>query len=248
MHPDVQKLRELQDVDQEIASLTTQIETIPSQIKRLEDELNQFLRAHEERQHRLADNQKKRRDLEGDVQEVRAKIAKHKDQLYELKSNEQYRAMLHEIEGEETNMRKIEERILDKMVEAEQLENYVRDAAARLDGERARVAAEKKHLETERARSEASLHLARERRGALAAALSETLFRLYERIRKARGVAVVPVVDGSCAGCHVMLRPQAYNEVRAGESLTTCESCGRILYYLELATDKASEGTRVALS
>lgn len=248
MHPDLQKLRELQDVDQEIVSLSTQIETIPSQIKLLEDQLSEFLRAHEQRKHRLAENQKERRDLEGEAQVIRAKISKHKDQLYELKSNEQYRAMLHEIEGEETNMGKIEERILEKMVEAEQLERYVQDAAARLEGERARAAGEKKHLETQRGASEALLHQAQERRRALATALSEALLRLYERVRKARGLAVVRVVDGSCAGCHVMLRPQAYNEVRGGESLATCESCGRILYYVELATDKASEGTRVALS
>lgn len=248
MHPDLQKVRELQEVDEQITGLTSRMEAIPSQIKTLEDQLNEFLRAHEERKSRLAANQKERRDLEGEIQLIRAKISRHRDQLYEVKTNEQYRTMLHEIEGEEAKIHGIEDRILEKMVEAEQLEKYVHEAAARLEGEKDRMASQKKQLEAERSEDEISHHGAEERRRGLAAALGETTSRLYEKARKARGTAVVEVLDASCGGCHVKLRPQHYNEVRAGEAVMTCESCGRILYYVEPATpEDGDDGTRVAL-
>jgi hypothetical protein len=46
-------------------------------------------------------------------------------------------------------------------------------------------------------------------------------------------VALAEVRDGCCTACNVRLRPQAYNEVRTSQAVVTCESCNRILYYLE---------------
>ena len=81
MHPDLERVIELQEADRKIADLASQIEAIPSQIKKMEEELNAFLHAHEERRSRLGANQKERRDLEGEIQVIRSKISKHKDQL-----------------------------------------------------------------------------------------------------------------------------------------------------------------------
>jgi predicted nucleic acid-binding Zn-ribbon protein len=76
------------------------------------------------------------------------------------------------------------------------------------------------------------------RRKEIEAALSANVLDLYERIRKARrGVAIAEVRDGFCTACHFALRPQLYNEVRAQESLLTCENCSRILYYVEIAPE-----------
>lgn len=248
MHPDLATVKELQEVDRTIADLTSRIDAIPSQIKKIEDQLNAFLHNHEEHKNRLAANQKERRDLDAEIQMIRSKISKHRDQLYEVKTNEAYRTMLHEIEGEETKIRGIEDQVLEKMVEADQLDRLVREAAARLEGEKQRVAAEKKQLEAERAGDDALRREAEGRRHTLASALSPTTLRVYEKTRKSRGTAVVQVVDGSCGGCHVVLRPQFYNEVRSSDALLTCESCGRILFYVPPSMgEDMGEGTRVAM-
>ncbi len=112
MHPDLKILIELQQVDRNISELTSKIDSSPHEIQALKEQLNEFTRTLDERKARLSANQKERRDLEGDLQTIRAKISRHKDQLYEVKTNEQYRAMLKEIEGEEENIRKVEDRIL----------------------------------------------------------------------------------------------------------------------------------------
>lgn len=247
MHPELQTVIELQEVDRQIGVLTSRIDFIPTQIKRIEDQLNEFLHAYDEHKRQLASNQKGRREFEAEIQTINSKISKHRDQLYEVKSNEAYKTMLHEIQGEEAKIRGIEDRILEKMVEAEQLEQYVKDAAGRLDTERSRVAAEKKQLESERDRDSAERRDAEERRRILAGSLSEATLRLYEKTLKGRGTAVVQVVDGSCSGCHVKLRPQYYNDVRSSSKLMLCESCGRILFYVESPIDKAEEGTRVVM-
>ena len=234
MHPDLKAVIELQQVDLKITELSAQIDDLPVQIQTLESQLNEFIHAHEERKQRLSQNQKERRDLEGEIQIVQARIAKHKDQLYQVKTNEQYRAMLKEIEGEEANIRKIEDRLLDEMLEAEELEKKIREAAARLENEKTRVANEVTDLRALRQTDVDERDRLLVRRRELESAVGESVRNIYERVRTMRrGVALAEVRDGSCTGCHVLLRPQIYNEVRANESLLTCETCSRILYYVE---------------
>lgn len=234
MHPDLKAVIELQQTDTKIAELTAQIEALPSEIERLEAQLNDFIHATEERKQRLARNQKERRELEGEIQVVQAKISKHKDQLYQVKTNEQYRAMLKEIEGEEGNIRKLEDQLLEKMIEAEQLEKQIQEAVARLEGEKARVVAETERLKSLRQADLEERARLQGRRNELDIAVSEAVRELYERVRKARrGVALAEVREGFCTACNVRLRPQVYNEVRTHQSLLTCENCDRILYYVE---------------
>lgn len=234
MHPELKSVIELQQVDTTIAELSAQINALPAQVESLEAQLHDFLHTLENRKQRLAHNQKERREMEGEIRETQAKISKHRDQLYEVKTNEQYKAMLHEIAGEESNIRKIEDQILEKMMEADDLQGHIREAEAHLAGEKARIEAETSRLKSlqqvdveERAKLLA-------RRAELAGGLGETLLQTYDRVRSGRGgVAVAEVRNGFCTACHVALRPQLYNEVRSNESLIACESCSRVLYFVE---------------
>ena len=45
------------------------------------------------------------------------------------------------------------------------------------------------------------------------------------------GSAVSDATDGRCAACQMMLRPQFFQDLKRGDSILQCESCGRILYY-----------------
>jgi len=242
LHPDLKTAIELQQVDYRVAELDSRIVALPAEIKTLESQLSNFLHAHEDRKHRLAANQRERKDLEGEIQSIQARITKHKDQLYQVKTNDQYKAMLKEIENEEGEIRKIEDRILEKMVEAEDLQSRVAEAAARLEGEKARVAGEVRQLEADKQAAEDERGTLVDHRKELTASLSADVLELYERVRKGRnGLAVAAVRNGFCIGCHVMLRPQRYNDVRQNAGILTCESCQRILYYLEPVEDTDQE-------
>jgi predicted nucleic acid-binding Zn-ribbon protein len=248
LHPDLHTVIELQQVDWKVAELTTEIDALPSRIRTLQAQLDEFIHAHEERKKRLAENQKERRNLESEVKLIQERITKHKDQLYQVKTNEQYRAMLKEIDNEEANIRKIEDQILEKMIEAEEIQNHIQEAASRLEGEKARVAEEIKSLESQRQADLDEREQLQARRRELESSLSESVLSLYERIRSARGgVAIAQVRDGLCTACNVRLRPQMNNEVRANDAVLTCENCGRIIYYVAPvpaeAGDQSSEAT-----
>jgi hypothetical protein len=234
VHPDLKTVLELQRIDSRIVELTAQIESLPTQIRELQKQIEEFLHAHEEHKHRLAENQKERRTLEADIKEIRELISRHKDQLYQVKTNEQYRAMLKEIEHEETRMRQMEDQLLEKMIEAEDLGKLVQEAAARVESEKARVAAAVRQLEDEQREDAEEKQRLLVRRQELEAALSREVASLYERVRKARrGVAVAEAREGLCTACNVLLRPQVYNQVRTNTAVITCDNCDRIIYYVE---------------
>lgn len=233
MHPDLKTLIELQQIDRASSTLDGKISSLPLEAQALKEQLSGFLGTLDQRKARLAANQKERRDLDADVQAVKLKIAKHREQLYQVKTNEQYRAMLKEIEGEEENLRKKEDQTLEKMVEAEQIENLIREAMSHLDSEKARVEGEVQKVDAARAEAERERDGLLARRKALGEALEPDTLAHYEKLRKARaGAALAEVRDGLCTGCHVRLRPQAYNDVRSTDLLMTCERCSRILYYI----------------
>ena len=182
--------------------------------------------------------------MEGDIKVIQDKITKHKDQLYQVKTNEQYKAMLKEIEGEESNIRKIEDRVLEKMMEAEETQKHVQEAAARLEGEKARVAGEIKRLEGEGQRDVTGGNNCK-----LSARKWPPLSQV-QSLRSTNESAAIEAArqsrrfgDGLCTACNVRLRPQAYNEVRSNSAVLTCENCSRILYYTEPSADEQVEGS-----
>lgn len=252
MHPDLKAIVEVQQLDQQTAELTALIDSLPKQMQTLQSRLDDFIHAHEERKKRLSSNLKERKDLEGDIKVIQEKISKHKDQLYQMKTNEQYKAMVKEIEGEETHIREIEDKVLEKMIESEEIQKHVQDAAARLEGEKSRVAAEIQVLEKERQKHLAEREQIEARRREVAAGVTKPVLELYERIRTYRtGAAVAEVRNGLCTACNVWLRPQHYNEIRNGDAVMTCENCSRILYYVEPTGEPApggEPGTRVTMS
>ena len=231
MTPELETAVRLQAIDQQISHLQKEIAALPKHIAEIEKKLVAHERRLEIDRTALIANQKDRKRLEGDIQSQEAKISKLRGQMTDARTNEQYRAFQHEIEFCEREIRSTEDRILQLMEEAEPLEKNVKAAEASLKEERKQVEAEKAEAEKTTAadRSKAD-DFDRQRKEALAS-LSPQMASAYERIRKARGVAVSEAVDGRCSQCHMALRPQFLQDLKRAEKPMFCESCGRILFW-----------------
>jgi len=233
MHPDLGFARELQELDTRLAELAREISYLPKHVAEIESRLDSHRKKLEADHAILTANQKERRRLEDDTKVWDQKITKLRDQMTEAKTNEVYWAFQHEIDFAQKEIRKIEDRILDFMGEAETLEKNVKAAEAALQQEASEVAAEKRVAEQRTAADRIELAEAQTRRSAAAGALAPQTLGIYERVRPTRGgVAVAAARDGRCTACNVVLRLAYYQLVRAGEDVRTCEACGRILYYV----------------
>lgn len=232
MVSDLKVVLRLQDLDNRVAELTKEIATLPKHIAEIEKKLTGGERKLEADRAALAANQRERKKMEGDIQTNEQKISKLRDQMLAAKNNEQYRAFQHEIEFCEKEIRKCEDRILELMGEAEPLDRNVKSAETLLKEEKKQVEAEKGTARERTAVDQNALSELNAERKTLTAAITPALLANYERIRKGRGgIAIAEALDNRCAKCHIVLRPQFLQQLKRGESIMTCESCQRILYY-----------------
>ena len=189
---------------------------------------------------RLAVSQQERKKIEAEVAAIQTRLSKYKGQLLELKTNKEYQTMQHEIATAEEAIRSLEDRVLERMEEAENLARDLKAAEAELKAQQAAIATERTALDGEAGNLQRSVNEITATRVTVAKQLSSEALRLFEHVSKQRkGLAVAEARDGSCSVCHVRMRPQMYNEVRRGENLIQCESCLRILY-APAATTQAS--------
>jgi len=232
MHPDTHLVTQLQTLDQRIAALEKEVATLPKHIALIEKTLESHLRRLEADRAALSANQKDRKKLEGDIQLHEQKTSKLKEQMLGAKTNEQYRAFQHEIDFLAKEIRKAEDRILELMSESEPLDGNVKKAEASLKEEKQVVEGEQKQARERTAADLAQIKQLQQERAETAAKLPPATLATYERARKKwSGLAIAEATNGRCAACQIMLRPQYFQDLRKGEQLLTCESCGRILIY-----------------
>jgi uncharacterized protein len=232
MNRDLSLLRDLQQVDRRIHELTEEVRLLPKHIAEIEAKLDSHKRQLEADKQTLLDNQKSRRQIEGDIGTHEQKMSRLREQMNEARTNEQFHAFQHEIDFEQQEVRRLEDRILDKMEEAESLEKNVKTAEEALEIETKKVQLEVTETKARVAADEQALTEQTTRRDQLAAAISRDALRLYEQVRRAHGgTAVAQALTDRCQNCNVVFRPQFSYQVRSNENILTCESCGLILYY-----------------
>src|SRR5580658_274469 len=232
MLPDLKLVIRLQVVDNRLADLNREISALPKHIAEIEKKLVSHERKLEADRAALAANQKERKKCDTDIQTQDQKISKLKDQTLQAKTNEQYRAFQSEIEFCQTEIRKCEDRILELMSESEPLDRNVKAAESALKGEKAEVEAEKQQARERTAVDQkASADLMKER-GEIVASITPAVYRRYTQIAKMRrGIGIAEVIEGRCNACNMTIRLQFFQDLRKGEQVMSCESCGRILYY-----------------
>ena len=143
--------------------------------------------------------------------------------------------MQHEIATAQSDLGAVEEKVLERMLEADEHRRRQR-SARRPHSPRSQkeIEAEKKALDQDLASTEASLKEATETRAALVKALEPRLVALFEQVARVRkGIAICSATrDGLCSVCHVRLRPQVFQQVRQNDTIIQCDSCQRVMYWV----------------
>ncbi len=231
MLPDLERLIKLQQLDDFVDRARRTVAEAPERIKGLDDRLTEARDRVAAAKQRSADSQTARRTLEKDLAAQQGRLSKFKDQLMEVKTNREYQAMQKEIETAQHEARAIEDRILERMLEADDLAAGIKEAEAALAAAQKDIDAERRAIEQEVAKLEAELSHTTGQRQAILSEISPAVLAIYQSVApKRKGVAVAEARNGLCTICQVRLRPQVFNEVLRGDAIIQCDSCQRILY------------------
>lgn len=231
MHPDLQRLQSLQHVDGEIRRLSDEVAALPQRVAVIETKLADVKAQVEAHKKAIKDNELDRRKQEHEIQGEQQKISKYREQSLDVKTNDQYKALMHEIGFAERNIRAAEDRILQSMVDAETHERELRQAEAEFKAQNTDVEREKAEAHQRTEQDERELAEWNAKRADLRQGVTSGLLDHYDRVLAQRKTALAEAIAQKCSACHVMLRPQKYDEVRSNQQILTCDSCGRILFY-----------------
>jgi uncharacterized protein len=248
MLPEIENLLRLQEADKEIRRLQDEIAELPKRVAAIEQKLAGTKAQLEKAQTAVKADEAARRKHDTTISDLRGKISKYRDQSLDVKTNDQYKALLHEIQFAEKEIAATEDKILELMLNADARDKEVKAAQAELKAETAEIEKEKADARERTAADEKQLAEWRGKRDEMRAGVNEDLLRHYDRVLKFRGSGIAEVRDQKCMGCQVMLRPQTYNDVRTGQQTVICESCQRILYFNTANEVKPTEPEHVKRS
>jgi uncharacterized protein len=245
MNPDLERLIALQRLDSAASEAQRRLAEEPERQNAFEARLEAARQRGAAAKERLAENQSLRRSVEKDVAVQQARLSKFRDQLMAVKTNVEYQAMQKEIEFAQTEIKKLEDAILERMLEADDLTSELKKAEAELASEQKAVDADQKTQAAELDALKTMLDRITRERVELVASLDRQVLTLFEMVSKRRnGVAVAEAREGICTICHVRLRPQVFNTVRRNEQIIQCDHCNRILYFTPVAPATADNLTQ----
>jgi predicted nucleic acid-binding Zn-ribbon protein len=237
MLADLERVIALQHLDTSAADAQRRLAEEPDRQKALDARLEAARQIVADAKTRLTDSQNARRTLEKDVAVHQGRLSKFRDQLMAVKTNVEYQAMQKEIEFAQREVKEIEDKVLERMLEADELSAAVKRAEAQLGAETKAVDAERRVLAGDVEALRTSLERIRSERAELVRTIDPQVLAVYDLVaRRRNNIAVALARDGICTICHVRLRPQVFNNIRRNDSIIQCDSCQRILYFAPVTT------------
>jgi predicted nucleic acid-binding Zn-ribbon protein len=234
VHSELEQLLILQDRDQKIRQIGTEIETVPLRRKSLEAQLAASKASLEALKHKVQQVEIDRKRLELDVGVRTETIARLKTQQYQTRKNDEFQAIGHEIERYENEIGKIEDEELELMVLADKVKADLADEEKKAAEAKDSIARQTADLDEKSKALDSQLKTLTTERSELAGKIDEDLLGRFERLFKSKGdAAVVAIEHGVCTGCHMKVTTATASQVRAGKELISCENCGRILFDAE---------------
>ena len=232
----LQKLLELQSVDVRLNEVRAQLAKFPKKLADADARAASAKAELEQSKAAQLASFKDRKKYELDVGGWKDRVRKYRDQTSQVKTNEAYKALQHEVQMAEDEIAKAEDRLLEQMVAGEEYDRRIKKAEAALKDVEAEVRVQRATIEENKAAAEKSLAEFTAERAAVVAEIPENLLDHYERIaRKHNGVALAEVRDEKCGACGMRVRPHVFQEMRrlGSDEMFHCETCTRILYYIE---------------
>ena len=231
MHPELEQLLVLQDRQQKIKQIQTEVETLPLQKKSLEAQLAASVAGVEALKQKARKVEMDRKKLELDVGTRNESISRLKTQQYQTRKNDEFQAIGHEIERYENEIRKIEDEELELMIEADKLRADLGVEEKKAATVKESVTRQTADLEAKSKTLESRLEELTKERAEIAGKIDEDLLGRFERLFKSKGDAVVvPLEHEVCTGCHMKVTTQTAHRAKAGKEIVSCDNCGRILY------------------
>ena len=206
---------EVQDLEDEIAGLTTRVENIKNDIKEFEDAVRQ---------------------KKAEINEAQASVERYKTQLNDVKNNREYDTLSKEIEFQSLEIELCNKKIREANAKVEDKNAELKATEEQIADRRQALEEKKNELDEIMDETRAEEERLKEKAKELEVKIEPRLLTSFKRIRKnaRNGLGIVYVQRDACGGCFNKIPPQRQLDIKMHKKIIVCEYCGRILIDPEL--------------
>ena len=236
MKDTIEALVVLQDRDRKMLKYMREARDIPARKDLIEGQLTDSQAALTSAENRQKENMSAQKTLEVEIDSVKGKIAKYKNQQLNVKNNDEYRAIESQIVMCRKEIEKLENREIELMESLERVTAELDVCKQKMADAQGRVDAEKDALDRRLANTTEDIARMQQKRAKMIADIDKDTLRIYTRImNNKKDYAIVPVERDTCGGCHMKLTPQTIHDTKSKQKLVSCGYCGRLLYWDQYA-------------
>ena len=213
---------EVQDLEDEIAGLTTRMEKIKTDI----DEFKKAIA------------QKK-----ADITSAESSVERYKKQLDEVKNNREYDTLTKEIEFQSLEIQLCNKKIKEALIKVEEKNADLAEAEELIKDRTAALKEKKEELDDIMQETRDEEEKLKNKASELEVTIEPRLLSSFKRIRKnsRNGLGIVYVQRDACGGCFNKIPPQRQLDIKMHKKVIVCEYCGRIMIDPELAGVKVEK-------
>lgn len=231
---ELQNLIILQSVDDKIKVLEAQLNEIPEEITALEEQKQAKQKEVENNKEAIEEQRKIQRKLEANLEDNEERLMKLNVQLNQLKSNNEYRNMLKQIDSIKEQNSEIESAILETFEEIDSRKIDLKKFRQEVDEFCKKVDETISHKKMLQKEKQEELDELRFECKSIRQDLSEELLNRYDKlINQKKTPPVVPIEGEICGGCYLTIRPAVLIDIKKNDAINYCEKCFRFLYFQE---------------
>ncbi len=234
MQKELNLLLDLQEIDEQLGELDRSKVYLPEMIENIKNEMAILENELQENQDKLRDANIRQKQLELDINTDKQELERYQQQMKVIKTNKEYDALIIEIDIRKQRISDNEDEILKLMGVVDESSEKISEIEKKLEEARKNNKTYLDNLRTELAALESKISDKKQQRLELTKTINRRVLTSYERIRRGKGgMAVVPLRKRACGGCFKQIPPQMVQQIRRGDRIYTCDSCGRILIWVD---------------
>jgi predicted nucleic acid-binding Zn-ribbon protein len=230
LQKDLSLLLDLQEIDDQLGELERSKIYLPEMIAGLEREIGTLDQSVAENGKIIEESQRQQKLFELEIESDKQDLDNYQKQMRVIKTNKEYDALVAEIDAKKQAIADKEEKVLALMSSADEAREKLAEMQATLEEVKLRNSEQLTLLRSQESTLQAKIEDKLEKRKDIIKDINRQVVGVYERVRKGKGgMAVVPIRKRACSGCFKQIPPQRIQEIRRGDRIFACDSCGRIL-------------------
>lgn len=239
MKEELARLRELQQIDLQLDKLEQEKKAILDRLDENKGFLDKLVEDLDTQKSELEEIRKLQSQKKLDLADIRDQHDKRRKRLHNVGSTKEFNAVEKEIEVLKKSVEQTEEELLHLGEVIETTEASIDEKEEKIDQLRESIAQEEGDAESHLSKLDKEIKKLNQREATRRDEVSKRVLYKYDFIRKRRPneSAIAAAKDSHCESCFMAVPPQMYIEIQRGETMVTCPSCQRILYFWEDALD-----------